>query len=284
MLLIFFLSLLFLSGISTIVFFILLVLKKKRAVLGLSISGGVLLISFVVSGIIGFVAFLNWANSIEEYPGEYYEEDSVYDVEDYEDEYNEEVDEETENVSDKEDTPAENVLASTLKLEKDDEIVAGHYKVGTDIPAGEYIIFSDSFGTVQVTKDNTDDQDGIIYSNVLSENSHHYFSAKKGQYVRLTESSMYPEKTVPPLKPEDGIYKEGMYKIGRDIPAGEYKVYYDKETENGIGSGSVEVLKDTNKTTSENLVDFEVIENTAYIEAKDGHYLNLREAYIDINE
>ena len=70
-----------LAGAVTILFIILAVMKKKHAILGLCISGGILLLSmggfFISAGFAAFNSFVNAANEMSD--DEYYDDD-YYDV------------------------------------------------------------------------------------------------------------------------------------------------------------------------------------------------------------
>ena len=63
---------------------------------------------------------------------------------------------------------------------------SGQYKVGKDVPAGEYYVKCNGYNLyVEVSSDSSGTIDSIVYNN--------------------------------------GYYKEGMYKVGTDIPAGEHQ-------------------------------------------------------------
>lgn len=280
MLLLLFLILLFLSGISTVVFLILFFMKKKHAVIGLSISGGILLFSLVASVISGSVSFLNWANTIDEniyeddYPDELYEEESLTTDEDFDEEFDELMND-MEAFEEKE-------VALSLKLDGKDKVETGNYKVGDDIPAGEYVVFGGEYGSIRVTKDNSEDPESMIVIDTIRENHHRYVAIKKGNYVKLDDTEMYPADAVPPLKPEDGIYRNGSYKVGQDIPAGEYKVLFDGDEKN-TDSGRVIVSKSPNDDYDEEVL-YESVKTNAYVTLEDGQYVVLDRVYIDINK
>jgi len=42
--------------------------------------------------------------------------------------------------------------------------------------------------------------------------------------LNISDAEMYAFDKAPSLKPEDRVYKDGMYKVGLHIPTGEYKV------------------------------------------------------------
>jgi hypothetical protein len=146
---------------------------------------------------------------------------------------------------------------------------AGMYKVGTDIEAGEYMLLSNG-GTsayFQVSKDSSGSLESII-TNDNFEGSR-YITVSDGQYFELRNGKLAPIEEAPVQKPEDGVYKPGMYKVGRDIEPGEYKVrpqagalaYYEVSKDS---SGSL-----TSIVTNDN------IENEKYITISEGQYIKL---------
>ena len=65
----------------------------------------------------------------------------------------------------------------------------------------------------------------------------------------------YAVADAPSVVPEDGIYTDGTYIAGKDIPAGEYKVTLNSS----IGMGYIEVSSDSRGTfdsiiTNDNLM------------------------------
>ena len=73
---------------------------------------------------------------------------------------------------------------------------AGMYKVGKDIPAGEYVIISYS-GYMQVSKDSTGSFNSIICNDNIENRT--IITVKEGQYLELTEGKIYPIDIAPKL-------------------------------------------------------------------------------------
>ena len=163
------------------------------------------------------------------------------------------------------------------KSEKEDEnkIKAGSYKVGQDIPAGEYIVISSNLGYVEVTKDSSGTLDSIIMNDNIQGNT--IITVKDGQYVNLKSADMYAFDKAPSLKPEDGIYKDGMYKVGVHIPAGEYKVVPDSNM------GYVEVDKDSFGSLG-SIITNDNLQAEKYITVQDGQYLKIKNASINTSK
>jgi hypothetical protein len=111
---------------------------------------------------------------------------------------------------------------------------AGTYKVGTDIPAGEYLLVStktDYAYFYTATKLTTDP----YYWNCEGYPSPtQYASLQTGEYATFEYVKIYPVATAPFIGVNaDGSFVPGQYKVGRDIPAGTYVINLQGTTEYG---------------------------------------------------
>ncbi|WP_338447858.1 hypothetical protein R4Z09_16580 [Niallia oryzisoli] len=156
------------------------------------------------------------------------------------------------------------------------KITKGTYKVGTEIPAGEYLVFSKGFAYIESASDSTGQLESIIFNENLSNGAHAYVTIHDGEYFKLQDAEMYPVATAPSVKPEDGVYENGMYKVGQDIPAGEYKVVLDSS----IGMGYLEVSSDSSHQLT-SIVTNENVQADMYITVTDGQYLTLQDVKIE---
>lgn len=138
------------------------------------------------------------------------------------------------------------------------------YKVGVDIPAGKYKLFVDAGrGYYAVCSDpNCDDivQNDNFYGQA-------YIDIHNGQYLDLTRCTAIPLEEAAMF---DGtIYTSGEYLVGKEIPAGEYKLQADEGSrgyyalERFVGDGSREI--DSNDNFS----------NAAYVQTTAGQILVL---------
>ncbi len=152
-------------------------------------------------------------------------------------------------------------------------IKAGMYKAGTDIQAGEYVIYAESMAYYQVSNDSTGSLDSIVSNDNFSGNR--YITVTDGQYIEITNAKMLTVDDAKPIEPADGKYADGMYKVGRDIKAGEYKVV-------PTGTAYVEVANDSTGTL-DGIVTNDNIEAEKYITVADGQYLKLVSCYIAID-
>lgn len=164
--------------------------------------------------------------------------------------------------------------ATPTATAKDDMIKAGMYKVGPDIPAGEYLIFANNntLSYYQVTKDSSGTLESIISNDNFS--GTRYITVSDGQYIETREATMYPIDKAPTLSAEDNKYPEGMYKVGRDIAAGEYKA-----VPSGAAGSYVEVAKDS-KGLIESIVSNDNFTTEKYVTIADGQYIKLVGCYL----
>lgn len=104
-------------------------------------------------------------------------------------------------------------------------IKSGTYKIGSDLPAGEYKIFSNGFTYLEVAKDSSGTLDSIITNDNIS--TFKYVTVEDGQYLQFNDGYAMAVEDIEPYLSSDGSYGEGQYKVGFDIPAGEYNVVAD---------------------------------------------------------
>ena len=145
----------------------------------------------------------------------------------------------------------------------------GMYKVGTDLPAGEYLIETDTMGYMQVASDSTGELDSIITNSTY--NNRMYVTVSDGQYLTF-DGKATPTAEAPAYQAENGYYPEGQYLVGKDIPAGEYKI--SVMDGNVAGYGYIEVATDS-LGTIDSIVTNSNIDSDAYQSVTDGQYLKL---------
>ncbi|MFC4682890.1 hypothetical protein [Exiguobacterium sp. s149] len=152
---------------------------------------------------------------------------------------------------------------------------AGNYKVGTDIDAGTYLIVADGGMTYyQLAKDSTGELTSIITNdNIIG---HAILTMNDGEYLTVSSGWFMPlDKVNDELKPKSGYYVEGMYRVGTDIPAGEYQI----EPTSGMGYYEI-----TNGTRG-NLMDIVTnnnIESPTYVTISDGQILKMNGTQIKV--
>ena len=154
----------------------------------------------------------------------------------------------------------------------------GVYKVGKDLPAGEYLLISydDRYvgGYMCVSSDSN--QNDIIHNELFS--TFHYITVENGQYLELTRcGAVSVEEDSLSFKSYDDL-GPGMYKVGVDIPAGEYKLTADK------GALAAYSCIYDNSTASRKIISNDIINNNAYVTVKQGQYLLLKSCTASLTE
>lgn len=142
----------------------------------------------------------------------------------------------------------------------------GMYKIGSDIGAGEYLIVSNgTAGYYELASDSTGNLESIISNDTFS--GTRYLTVKNGEYLTLKMSNMIAVADATPTDTSSGELSDGMYKVGFDIPAGEYKVHSDSE-------GYIEVTTDSTGQLS-SIVSNDNFQGDKYVTVTDGQYLTL---------
>lgn len=186
--------------------------------------------------------------------------------------------EETKNVVAVEDSQQEEILESNEKTEEvlEKETVppytiypAGTYKIGVDLPAGEYEVFAARY--IKISSDSSGDIDSIIANE--NETVVNYISVNDGEYLTVKSLSGYNARIIPetefPAVAFD-TFSGGRYKIGKDIPAGEYKL---TTTANGYWERDYYPLGNT--FGEYNIIANDNFEDSTYVTVYDGEYLYL---------
>lgn len=146
---------------------------------------------------------------------------------------------------------------------------ASMYKVGEEIPEGEYVLIAtDSGGYFEIAKDSLGTINSIIANGVFSYNS--IVTIKNSQYFKLQGATAYKISDMKILDTSG----EGMFKIGIHLPAGEYKI----RTVDGFGY--ISVSKDSTHNIS-SLISNDIFEDVKYITVKNGQYLIIQGAKIE---
>lgn len=161
-------------------------------------------------------------------------------------------------------------------LQYDKVYKSGFYEVGKDLPAGEYLVVGDKITkeaetSVAVTKDSKK-EDEIFDESVMG---NVYVTLEKGQFVEIKNGDMYPVDLAPSNTPKDKVYKDGMYKVGKDIKAGTYDVKALKK------DGEIEIYKDSSHSKN-SLLSKKEFKGTEKVTLKDGQYILLDDAQITV--
>lgn len=147
-------------------------------------------------------------------------------------------------------------------------IKEGTYKVGVDIASGEYIVISEGMAYLEVSYDSTGKSESIIFNENITPNSNSYITLKSGEYFKFTNGEIYPISEGPSIIPPDGLYKDGMYKVGQDIPAGEYKITLNSTM------GYYEILKNSSHDV-DSIIEENILQSDTYLTLKEGQYIKI---------
>lgn len=149
---------------------------------------------------------------------------------------------------------------------------SGMYLVGQDIPAGEYAVFAErGMAYMEVDSDSSGNFDSILCNENFDYNT--IVTLEEGRYFSMTGAYAVPFEEA-----EIDTSGNGMFKVGVNIPAGEYKIVVDEDS--GAGMGYLEVATDsshdfTSIRTNDN------IESSTYISVNEGEYLTLNRCHIE---
>lgn len=169
-----------------------------------------------------------------------------------------------------ESSPSEDI--SPVEEEEEESVwhKAGMYKVGSDIPAGEYLIQASGSCYMQVSTDSSGSLNSIATNDNFSD--WRYITLLDEQYLTVRNGSFASIDDIDPITSSTGSYAAGMYKVGRDLEAGEYKIEaigncYLEVTEDSTGS-LYSIVNNDNIKTGEN----------RYVTVLDGQYIEFSNA------
>lgn len=146
----------------------------------------------------------------------------------------------------------------------------GMYKVGSDVPAGEYYVSANAGFRCyfEVSSDSSGSLDSIIANDNID--TFAFITLSEGQYFTVSRGAFVGASYIEvPGVDDEGYYSEGMYRVGIDIEAGEYKV----EAING-SSCYIEVSTDSTGTL-DSVVTNDNFDTSMYITVSDGQYLTV---------
>lgn len=142
---------------------------------------------------------------------------------------------------------------------------SGVYKVGVDIPAGEYCVYAeydDYGGYYCVSSDSAGDS--IIGNDNFDYNA--FVTVYDGQYIKLSRAIAIPANEIDGVKYKIDTSKTGTFRVGIDIPAGEYKLINNSDY---FGYYCVYNSSDADA----DIVTNDNFEGQAYITVYEGQYL-----------
>lgn len=157
--------------------------------------------------------------------------------------------------------------SSTTGMASVQKYMPSIYKVGVDIPAGEYKVYpvGENMAYFAICKDANCD------NIVRNENFYGqmYINISRGQFLELTRCYAVLANEAPLYDASNGVYEPGEYKVGIEIPEGEYRLRAFSDTsgyyaiEKPQYDGDREILSNDN------------FPNAAYVSVKNGQILSL---------
>lgn len=165
---------------------------------------------------------------------------------------------------DESNSQSENDSENTEKYE------SGTYKVGDDIPVGEYALFG-RHGYFTVESDILYDKLGIMFENIISNDyfcNNSIITVEEGQYLTIDDCYAVPSSLA-----NIDISEEGFFRVGIDIPAGEYKIEQ-------LDTNASYTIYSDNVAGSMNIISEGDVAGRINIKVNDGEYLKLDECKI----
>ncbi len=156
---------------------------------------------------------------------------------------------------------------------------AGMYLVGTDIPAGIYFI--------QANRHDNNSYYEVCPKAVGPSNFNDFFhtftyvTLKDGDFFNLERGTFLPAEQAPVPKPQDGVYDEGCYLIGRDIPAGEYTVSHKKSDSSSLSASVYMTEKPCGSSSFQ--IDYCYFKKKHIFAGEDGLYFVVKDATFTID-
>jgi hypothetical protein len=147
-------------------------------------------------------------------------------------------------------------------------IKAGMYKIGSELPAGEYIIeATGAMAYLEVSKDSSGEFDSIIVNDNLNRGAFGYIIVQDGDYLKVTGGRIIAASELT-LQPKLNDIPPSTYKIGKDLPAGEYKIIPTSEM--------AYWERNTNPRNSiDSIIANDVLSSEAYVTVRNGEYLKI---------
>lgn len=163
----------------------------------------------------------------------------------------------------------------------DEYLANGVYRCGTDFEPGEYYTLSLYGASACFGAEDTPPDNGYEYESVYRK-----LNIKEGQYIRLTKGAVIMVKAS--LIDEADMTKYGIYEVGKDVAAGEYKcevISDDYHTELGwaTGIGGYQINRKANLNGEMGIECHSVWkDNPEYIKIENGDTLAINNLHITL--
>ena len=146
----------------------------------------------------------------------------------------------------------------------------GTYLVGSDLPVGDYAIQEREnamFASVVVRAGKTADDPLILHKLISGQADVHLV---RNTWVTFSEVRAWPLGAEPSLMGEDGAVGEGAYLVGKQVPAGTYRVAVADRAPLSSYSVYTDILG-----TQAQLIKFEVLHEAVALNLSEGEYVEL---------
>ena len=152
----------------------------------------------------------------------------------------------------------------------------GQYKIGTDIPEGEYFAIADpdSFLSSITVKDGAGSDAKTVLFSVFT--THSIVGVREGEYMTVVGASLISmDASIAYVNSIIGeTIPEGMYLVGFHFSPGEFKTFEDKDAM----LASITTYADPYQ---DKVLDIIFVDGSGYIDMKDGEYVLLNGAYLE---
>ena len=161
------------------------------------------------------------------------------------------------------------VSPDTLPEQYSDWYQPGMYKVGVDLAAGVYRADAlEGDGYFAVCSDSSGKSESILFNDMFE--TYTYLVLQEGQYLKLSRCVALESEKVPAEQPQDGVFTNGVFRVGIDIPAGEYKITGNSDDSYYRLMGSAQCAYDDREYIASDYVEI-----TVYLTLEDGQFLTL---------
>jgi len=163
-----------------------------------------------------------------------------------------------------------------------------NYLVGSEIPEGEYKIIpngENEMSQAQISLDEEGHRLNILATQTIQNGETHafYFKVKNGQYLYLKSGgTAIPLIHASPYTAMDGKYiHEGQYKVGFDIPAGDYKLVHHPDKKNNSGKASITNGPISDKDVGAKFETVDIETPSKVITLSKGQYIEIQRCIIE---
>lgn len=141
---------------------------------------------------------------------------------------------------------------------------SGTYKVGDNLPAGDYVAVDCNY--IEISSDSSGEFESILSNEASADYAYVY--VQDGEYIKISGGKLIPLAETTPL--DQASYSDGIYLIGRDIPAGEYQL-----TTNGSGYWERNSMPISGSGGFNTIIANDNFDGSTYVTVNDGEYLKL---------